>query len=95
MATLTRKYIEDHLVGTHTEESWAKAITEMVLEAAISELGDKDAEEVTIDAKFRVRPVDLESVGPNGATVRYHCIQVCVVVSPTGHEICFHKSLLK
>lgn len=95
MPALTKKYISDHLVGTHSEESWAKAVTEMVLHAAISELGDKNAEEVTIDAKFHVRPVDLEAVGSNGSTVRYHCIQVCVVVSPTGHEICFHKSLIK
>jgi hypothetical protein len=95
MAKLTEQYIEDHLAGTHTEESWARAITEMVLKAAITKLGNQPAEEVTIDAQFHVRPVELEAAGPNGAAVRYHCIQVCVVVSPTGHEVCFHRSLIK
>ncbi|WP_029352220.1 hypothetical protein [Bosea sp. 117] len=95
MVELTRQYIEDHLVDTHTEDSWTRAVVEMVLNAAISKLGDQAAEEVTIDARFRVRPVEAEIVGPNGVTVKRLCLRVCVVVSPTGHEICFHKEALK
>jgi hypothetical protein len=95
MVKLTRQYIEDHLVGTHTEESWARAVTEMVLRAAMAKLGDKAAEEITIDAQFRIRPVELEVTEPNGETVRRLCLRECVVVSPTGHEICFHKEAPK
>ena len=95
MVKLTKQYIEDHLAGTHTEESWARAVAEMVLNTAIAKLGDQAAEEVTIDAQFRVRPVVSEIAGPDGETVKRLCLRVCVVVSPTGHEICFHQEALK
>jgi hypothetical protein len=95
MATLTKQYIEDHLADMHTEESWARATIETVLKAAITKLGEQSAEEVTIDAQFHVRPVDLEIVGPDGASLRRGCLRVCVVVSPTGLEICYHKEAVK
>ena len=38
--TLTAKYIEDHLTGIHTEDSWARAIAEQVMRAASQQLGE-------------------------------------------------------
>ena len=78
MAELTTQYIEDHLVSVHTEESWARAITEMVLRAAITQLAAGSAEEVAIDVKFRVRAVEPEVMTRSGSTTTVKCIKVCV-----------------
>jgi hypothetical protein len=95
MAKLTKKYIEDHLVGTHTEESWARAINELVLRSAIAQLGDGSAEEVAVDATFRVKPVEAIETSADGKVTTRLCIETCVVVSPSGLEVCFHKEALK
>ena len=92
MSELTGKYIEDHLVNTHTEDSWARAILEIVLSEAIKQLGNKSAEEVVIDAKFRVTAV--QATGSDPITRSSGCIRTCVVVSPTGREVCYHKPAL-
>jgi hypothetical protein len=95
MAELTKQYIEDHLVGAHTEESWARAIAEMVLRTAIAQLADGSAEEVVINSQFRVSVVEAEVKRPEGGTLtRSPCVRICMVVTPTGREVCYHRSLL-
>jgi hypothetical protein len=94
MAKLTKQYIEDHLVGAHTEESWARAIAEMALKTAAERLAKGSAEEVVIDAQFRISVVEAEVTSPAGRTLtRSPCVRICVVVTPTGHEVCFHRTL--
>jgi hypothetical protein len=94
MVKLTKRYIEEHLVAAHTEESWARAITEMVLKSAIAQLADGSTDEVVVDAKFRITPVDGDVRGPDGGMLmRSPCIRICVVVTPTGREVCFHRNV--
>jgi hypothetical protein len=88
MAKLTKRYIEDHLVGAHTRESWARAIAELVLKAAIAQLKDGSAEEVVIDAKFHITPVEADG----GTVTRSPCIRTCLVITPTGGEACYHET---
>lgn len=94
MAKLTKQLIEAQLVDTHNVESWARAITEMVLQAARAQLADGSAEEVVIDSQFRVSAVAAEVTSTEGRASSRHCVQVCVVISPTGQKVCYCKDLL-
>jgi hypothetical protein len=95
MAKLTKQYIEDHLVGAHTLESWAREIVEMALKAASAQLEEGSAEEVVIDSQIRISAVEAEVTRPAGETFTRSapCVRVCVVISPTGLESCYHKTL--
>jgi hypothetical protein len=85
MVELTRKYIEDHMVGINTPESWAKQVSLDVLSAAIHELGGKSAHEVKLDAKFTVSPVEP----PEGVVSAGSCIKVCLSIG-SGPQRCYH-----
>ena len=93
MGQLTGRYIEDHLVNVHTEESWARGVVEMVLSDAMKQLAETSKDEVVIDAKFRITAVDPPSTAAAETLTarRGACIMVCVVVSPTGRQVCYHK----
>lgn len=93
MAKLTTQYIEDHLVGVHTEESWAREIAEMALRAAITKLGTGSAEEVVIDAKFRVTAVEPEVMTKSGSTTKVKCVRVCVE-GESGIATCKHFQII-
>jgi hypothetical protein len=84
MVELTSNYIEDHMVTTHTPDSWARQVCVDVLSAAIYQLGNKSSREVEIDAKFTV-----SSVEPPEGVVRSTCIKVCVSVG-NGPQKCVH-----
>lgn len=95
MVKLTRQYVQDHMIGTHTEESWARAVSELVLNAAMKQLGDKEAEKITIDAQFVITPVEVDIPGRDGVMLQRLCLRECVVISPTGNEVCYHKEMIE
>ena len=94
MNELTARYIEEHLSGIHTDESWAKAIAEMVLREAMKKLGKSSAKEVIVEAKFHVTPFELKRTDDEGGGVpTTKCVRVCVEGSG-GLMTCKHFEIL-
>jgi hypothetical protein len=96
MNELTARYIEEHLSGIHTDDSWAKAIAEMVLREAMKKLGKSSAKEVIVEAKFHVTPFELKKMdeggGDEGPPVT-RCVRICVEGSG-GIMTCQHFQIL-
>ncbi|MBS1786107.1 MAG: hypothetical protein JST85_00190 [Acidobacteria bacterium] len=93
MAKLTTQYIEDHLVNIHTEDSWARTITEMVLRSAINRLGAGSSDEITIDVKFYIRAIEPEVLTAAGETTTVKCLKVCVG-GDSGIMTCKHINVV-
>lgn len=73
-------YVKAHMANIHTSDSWARAVTEQVLAAAIGKLKGGKAETVTLDAKFHISAVEAKG-----------CIQVCGEIA--GVYVCTHISV--
>lgn len=76
MTELTAEYLENHRHAVHTPESWARAIAERILNAAIEAAGT-GVPSVEIPATFRVKAYE-----PLG------CVQFCTIIY--GVEVCYH-----
>jgi hypothetical protein len=93
-AKLTSNYIEDHLSGVHTVESWARAVTETVLKQAATQIGTGEVDETVVNAQFRVSAYRLQTeLPPTGGSVapvpfEKYCIRVCIEHGHTSH--CVH-----
>ncbi|MDP1946659.1 MAG: hypothetical protein Q8L77_04080 [Nitrospirota bacterium] len=74
------EYIESHMAGVHTAESFGRALIEQALNAAKKQLGSKDQPSVSMDAK-----IDVSEVTARG------CINVCVTIG--GVQICHHVNI--
>ena len=77
MVELTTQYIDDHLHGVHTAESWARAVTEQVLNGAKKSINAGD-ESASVQCNFTVSAFE-----PAG------CIRICATID--GVYICYHQ----
>jgi hypothetical protein len=83
MAELSRAYIDQHLPGVQTYESFGRTIVDMALRAGIDQLGDREAPEADVASRVSLRPVDLPL---RGEITVSGCIQVCVTID--GWTVC-------
>lgn len=54
MADLDRNYIEEHLIGVHSYESWARAFIEKALKELKVEIGTDSVPEKEIEVKLKI-----------------------------------------
>jgi hypothetical protein len=77
MAELSRTYIDQHLPGVQTYESFGRTIVDMALRAGMDQVGDKEASDAEVASRISLRPVDLAFRGDIRVS---GCIQVCVTI---------------
>ena len=77
---LTPQYIQSHLGGVHTAESWGRSITEQVLKTAQGQMKSgkvREGDSATVDVKFTISTVEKPT-----------CIVICADIA--GHLVCWY-----
>lgn len=77
---LNKKYLNDHTNRIHTFDSFGRAIVEQLMNAAVKQLGDKEAEVVNIDMKFTIEAFEPKT-----------CVKICGTYE--GVTVCYHAEL--
>lgn len=84
MAPMSPQYVAERLIRIHTEDSFARAIEEAAVAAALEKMGGKSAETVVLDdVQIEVSSADVTTIEGVSA-----CLKVCVKIF--GKRICKH-----